>query len=210
NVDDPGSARAQVPDEVDHLLDVVRHLRARGTGIIYISHKLDEIFAVADRLTVLRDGESVATRARGAIDRGELVEVVGGRDLTALYGVRHVSDRCQTGVRPVSDTSLTPGRPALQLSDVSNAERGVRAVSLSVHPGEIVGVAGLVGSGRTELAETIFGLTPLDRGPIRVNGAAARIVTPAHAIPPRLAHVPEGRQRHGRVPNLAVAGENTP
>ena len=184
--------------EVDHLLDVVRHLRARGTGIVYISHKLEEIFAVADRLTVLRDGESIATRARDEIDRDELVRLMVGRDLAALYGARQVSD-----------TRRAPGTPALQLSEVANAARGVRQVSLTVHRGEILGLAGLVGSGRTELAETVFGLTPLDGGEILVNGTPARIDTPADAIRLGIAYVPEDRPRHGVIADLSVAANTT-
>jgi len=184
--------------EVDHLLDVVRRLRARGTAIVYISHKLEEIFAVADRITVLRDGESIATRPRDGIDRDELVRLMVGRDLTALYGARQVSDAGQT-----------PGPAALELRDVSNAARGVRRVSLSVRRGEIVGVAGLVGSGRTELAETIFGLTPLDAGEILVAGAPVRIAAPADAIRLGIAYVPEDRQRHGVIADMSVAANTT-
>ncbi|HJZ76209.1 MAG TPA: sugar ABC transporter ATP-binding protein [Vicinamibacterales bacterium] len=184
--------------EIDHLLDVVRRLRARGTGIVYISHKLDEIFAVADRVTVLRDGESIATRLREAIDRDELVRLMVGRDLTALYGTRHLPGTC-----------LAPGLAALELRHVSNAERGVRQVSLTVHRGEIVGLAGLVGSGRTELAETIFGLTPLDGGEILVNATPARIVTPADAIRLGIAYVPEDRQRHGVIADMSVVANTT-
>ena len=184
--------------EVDHLLDVVRRLRARGTGIVYISHKLEEIFAVADRITVLRDGESIATRPRQEIDRDELVRLMVGRDLTALYGARRASDAGQT-----------PGPAALELRDVSNAARGVTRVSLSVHRGEIVGIAGLVGSGRTELAETIFGLTPLDAGEILVDGAPVRIAAPADAIRLGIAYVPEDRQRHGVIADMSVAANTT-
>jgi rhamnose transport system ATP-binding protein len=179
--------------EIDRLFDVVRRLRAAGAGVIYISHKLEEIFAIADRITVLRDGESMATRPRGAIDRGELVRLMIGRELTAVYPKRPV---------PLGDV-------ALELRGVSNQARGVRQIALTVRRGEIVGLAGLVGSGRTELAETLFGLTPCDAGEIVVNGAAAAIRSPADAIRLGIGYVPEDRQQHGVIPPMAIAANTT-
>ncbi|PYR10277.1 MAG: D-xylose ABC transporter ATP-binding protein [Acidobacteria bacterium] len=172
--------------EIGGLLEVVRRLRAAGAGVIYISHKLEEIFAVADRVTVLRDGESIATRPRGQIERGELVRLMIGRELTTMYPKRVVP-----------------------LGDVALELRGVRQISLTVRRGEIVGVAGLVGSGRTELAETLFGLTPPDEGDILVNGAAAAIASPAHAIRLGIGYVPEDRQRHGVIPAMSIAANTT-
>jgi rhamnose transport system ATP-binding protein len=179
--------------EIEHLLGVVDRLRVRGTGIVYISHKLDEVFAVADRITVLRDGESIASCPRHEIDRDELVRLMVGRDLSAVYPKRPVA----------------LGGAALELRGVSNGARGVRQVSLTVRCGEIVGVAGLVGSGRTELAETIFGLTPPDAGQIFVNGAAVRIAAPADAIRLGIAYLPEDRQRHGVIGDMSVAANTT-
>jgi rhamnose transport system ATP-binding protein len=179
--------------EIDILLDVVRRLRAAGAGVIYISHKLEEIFASADRITVLRDGESIATRRRGQIERGELVRLMIGRELTAMYPKRAV---------PLGDV-------ALELRGVSNRRRRVRQISLAVRRGEIVGLAGLVGSGRTELAETLFGLTPCDEGEILVNGAAAAITSPSDAIRLGIGYVPEDRQRHGVVPPMSIAANTT-
>ena len=179
--------------EIGRLLDVVGRLRTTGAGVIYISHKLEEIFTVADRITVLRDGESVATRRRGEIDRGELVRLMIGRELAAVYPKRAV---------PLGDV-------ALELRGVSNGARGVRQITLAVRRGEIVGLAGLVGSGRTELAETLFGLTPCDAGEILVNGAAAAIRSPADAIRLGIGYVPEDRQRHGVIPPMAIAANTT-
>jgi ABC-type sugar transport system ATPase subunit len=191
NMDEP---TASLTDrERDNLLQVVRRLRARGAGVIYISHKLEEIFAIADRVTVLRDGESIATRRRDEIDRGELVRLMVGRELAAVYPKR----------------SMPLGDIALELRDVSNSARGVRKISLAVRRGEILGVAGLVGSGRTELAETIFGLTPADAGTILVNGAAARIESPADAIRLGIGYVPEDRQQHGVIPDMSIAANTT-
>jgi rhamnose transport system ATP-binding protein len=195
--------------EIEHLFGVVGRLRAGSTGIVYISHKLDEVFAVADRITVLRDGESIATRCREDIDRGELVHLMVGRELTAMYprGTRHVPGTGQAGVGLVPGSGQAPG--ALELRGLSNSERGVKQISLTVRRGEIVGIAGLVGSGRTELAETIFGLTPPDAGEILVNGAAVRIDTPADAIRLGIAYVPEDRQRHGVIAEMSVAVNTT-
>jgi rhamnose transport system ATP-binding protein len=179
--------------EIDHLLQVVRRVRDAGAGIIYISHKLEEVFAVADRMTVLRDGESIATRRRDEIQTGELIRLMVGRELSAVYPKRPV---------PL-------GTIALELRNVSNSARGVRAVSFTVRRGEILGVAGLVGSGRTELAETVFGLTPCDAGAIFVNGAAAAIGSPADAIRLGVGYVPEDRQRHGVIADMSIAANTT-
>jgi len=179
--------------EVDQLLDVVRRLRAQGAGVIYISHKLDEVFAVADRITVLRDGESIATRPRDAIDGRELVQLMVGRELTAVYPKRAV---------PL-------GASALELRGLSNTSRGLRQISLTVHRGEILGLAGLVGSGRTELAETIFGLTPCDAGEVLVNGASATIESPAEAMRLGIGYLPEDRQQHGVIADMSLASNTT-
>ena len=179
--------------EVDALLGVVARLRARGAGVVYISHKLDEIFAVADRVTVLRDGESVATRRRGEIDRAELVRLMVGRELASMYPKRQAAF----------------GVAALELRGVANAARGIDPITLTDRRGEIVGLAGLVGSGRTELAETIFGLTPRDRGEILINGALATLASPAEAVQNGVAYVPEDRQQHGIIGEMSVAANTT-
>ncbi|HWW85839.1 MAG TPA: sugar ABC transporter ATP-binding protein [Vicinamibacterales bacterium] len=186
--------------EVDRLLEVVRRLRARGTGIVYISHKLEEVFALADRITVLRDGESIVTRERDEIDQAQLVHLMVGRKLATVRPERKGS----SGARG--------GDVAIELRGLSNRERGLGAVSLAVHRGEILGMAGLVGSGRTELAETLFGLTPPDRkdaGEIVVNGAAVRISCPAEAIRLGIAYVPEDRLRHGVIAEMSIAANTT-
>jgi ABC-type sugar transport system ATPase subunit len=175
--------------EVDRMLDVVRSLRVSGVGIIYISHRLEEIFALADRITILRDGESVETKRTAELTTGELVRLMVGRELTAVYPKR----------------SVPLGGVGLELRDVGNGARGVRKVSLAVKRGEILGLAGLVGSGRTELAETIFGLTPTDGGRIAVNGKTVAVGSPADAIRVGIAYVPEDRQQHGLILPMSVA-----
>ena len=179
--------------EVQMLLDVVRRLRTGGTAVIYISHRLEEVFALADRITVLRDGESIATLRTGETTTGELVRLMVGRELAAVYPKRPV---------PLGDV-------ALELRGVSNMARAVRATSLAVRRGEILGLAGLVGSGRTELAETIFGVTPGDAGEVAVNGAVVEVRSPADAIRIGLGYLPEDRQRHGVVLPMSVSANTT-
>jgi len=175
--------------EVESLFQVIASLRGQGCGIIYISHRLDEIFAIADRITVLRDGEAIATKPAGEVDRAALIEMMVGRPVNAIFPKREV---------PL-------GEIALELRNVSCAAAGLRDISLYVRTGEILGLAGLVGAGRTELAETIFGLRPLDSGEILVRGRPVRIASPVHAIEAGLAYLPEDRRRHGVVLEMAIA-----
>jgi rhamnose transport system ATP-binding protein len=175
--------------EVERLFDVIARLREHGVGVIYISHRLEEVLAIADRTTVLRDGETIATRSREEVDRATLIGMMVGRELAAVFPKRSV---------PLGDV-------ALELRGVSHDATGVRDVSLTVRRGEILGLAGLVGSGRTQLGETIFGLTPADRGEILLGGRAVRIGSPADAIRLGIGYVPEDRRRHGVVLDMAVA-----
>ena len=176
-------------DEVERLLSVIGVLRAQGGGIVYISHRLEEVFAVSDRITVLRDGETVATRETAAIDRSELMRLMVGRALTDVFPKR----------------AVVLGDCALELRQLSNRALGLHDVSLSVRCGEVLGLAGLVGSGRTELAETLFGLAPADGGEIVLHGAPVRIESPAQAIQHGIGYVPEDRRQHGVVLEMPVA-----
>jgi rhamnose transport system ATP-binding protein len=186
-MDEPTAALTE--REVGHLLDIVRHLRQRGAGIVYITHRLDEVFALADRVTVLRDGVSVATRAASELTRSGVIALMIGRELDAVFPKR----------------PIPRGEVALELRGVTNRAAGIRDVSLTVHRGEVLGVAGLVGSGLTQVAETIFGLTPADAGEIVVDGAAIAIRSPADAIRAGIAYVPEDRRQHGVVLEMSVA-----
>jgi rhamnose transport system ATP-binding protein len=181
---------ASLTHKEQHLLfAVVRDLRAAGVGVIYISHRLEEIFALADRVTVLRDGESVGTHAVGDINEAGLIRLMVGREVAQVY--------------PPSEA--VPGNVVLSLKQVGCAESGVHDVSLEVRAGEILGLAGLVGAGRTELARVIFGLTPADAGEIRLNGEALSLRSPRDAVNHGIAYVPEDRRRHGVVLELPVA-----
>ena len=189
--------------EQERLHGIVRDLRATGVGVIYISHRLEEVFALADRVTVLRDGESVATRpvAMSVPDsvpeaaglpvshEAELIRLMVGREVSQLF--------------PPAEGA--PGKPVLTLVGVGCAMSGVRNVSLEVRAGEVVGLAGLVGAGRTELARVLFGLTPADSGEIRLGGIAATLRSPREAIARGIAYLPEDRRRHGVILEMPIA-----
>lgn len=202
--------------EQDQLFAIVRELRTSGVGVIYISHRLEEIFALADRVTVLRDGESVGTLPVGEIDEAGLIRLMVGREVDQLY-----PDLAQH-LHPIDETSLdddaaplardsthqpppATAAPTLRLRGVGCAAAGVQNVSFDVRPGEIFGLAGLVGAGRTELARILFGLTPADTGEIIVNGQKRAIHSPRDAVDLGIAYVPEDRRRHGVVLELPIA-----
>jgi rhamnose transport system ATP-binding protein len=175
--------------EVESLFKIIAVLRGQGAGIIYISHRLEEISAIADRVTVLRDGETIATRRMEEVDKAALIGMMVGREISAVFPKRAV---------PL-------GESIIELRRVSNRAAGLRDISLSVRSGEVLGVAGLVGSGRTQLAETLFGLTPADSGEILVSGTSVRITSPAQAIDLGIGYVPEDRRQHGVVLELPIA-----
>ena len=179
--------------EVDSLFNIIALLRGQGAGIIYISHRLEEISAIADRVTVLRDGATIATRRMEEVDKTALIGMMVGREISAVFPKRAVPLRGES----------------IELRRVSNRAAGLRDISLSVRSGEILGVAGLVGSGRTQLAETMFGLTPADSGEILISGTAVRITSPAQAIDLGVGYVPEDRRQHGVVLELPIASNTS-
>jgi rhamnose transport system ATP-binding protein len=179
--------------EVASLFRVIASLKSEGAGIVYISHRLEEIATIADRITVLRDGESIGTRDAGDVGRDQLIAMMVGREVAAVY--------------PKRDAPI--GEVALELRGVGSRDAGVADVSLKVRHGEILGIAGLVGSGRTQLAETVFGLTPSDSGEIVLNGEPARIGSPADAIARGIGYVPEDRRQHGVVLDLSIAANTS-
>jgi rhamnose transport system ATP-binding protein len=185
-MDEPTASLSE--PEVERLFEVVARLKTERVGIIYISHRLEEILSIADRVTVLRDGTTVETRARAGLQRSTLINLMIGRELSAIFPKRTVA----------------LGEVALELRRLTCTAAGVRDVSLEVRSGEIVGLAGLVGSGRTELAQTVFGLTPADSGDVLVHGRPIEIRSPAGAIHAGIGYLPEDRQQHGVVPQMAV------
>jgi rhamnose transport system ATP-binding protein len=185
---------ASLTQKEQHLLfAVVRDLRKNGVGVIYISHRLEEIFALADRVTVLRDGESVGTHPVADMSEGTLIRLMVGREVAQIY--------------PPAESA--PGEVALALRGVGCAASGIRAISLEVRAGEIFGLAGLVGAGRTELARILFGLTPADAGEILLHGQPIALHSPQAAIAHGIAYVPEDRRRHGVVLDLPIAHNMT-
>ena len=184
-MDEPTAALTEY--DVTRLFDIVRKLKARGVAVIYISHKLDEIFAIADRVTVLRDGAHVATKRVADTDAAELVQLMVGRKIESLF----------------PKVTVPIGEPVLEVKDLERRPL-TRKVSLTVRAGEIVGLAGLVGSGRSELAQTIFGVTPAEGGEIRIRGRAVDIRSPAQARALGIAYVPEDRGTQGLVRPMTV------
>ena len=184
-MDEPTAALTEA--DVRRLFDIVRRLRGRGVGIIYISHRMDEIFEISDRVTVLRDGAYIGTRATAETNSGELVHMMVGRRIEALF--------------PKIEVPI--GEPVLEVSHLV-AKPMTRDVSLTVRAGEIVGLAGLVGSGRSELAQALFGITPAVSGEVRLNGRVVTIRSPADARELGLAYVPEDRGTQGLVRPMSV------
>jgi rhamnose transport system ATP-binding protein len=178
---------ASLPEEeAGRVLDVVRQLRSQGCGVVYVSHRLEEVLAIADRVTVLRDGAVVATLAADRTNRGELVKLMVGRPIEDAYPSR----------------LATPGETLLEVRGLTAA--GLRDVSISVRAGEIVGLFGLVGAGRTELARVLFGLERADGGTATLRGRPYAPRSPADAIAAGVAYVPEDRPRHGVLLDLDV------
>ncbi len=175
--------------ETERLFETVRRLRASGLGIVYISHRLEEIFAIADRVTVLRDGRAVATAATSDVDRAALIRWMVGRDLSEEFPAR----------------SHATGAPVLEVRQLSAPPRFSDA-TFSVRAGEIVGLGGLVGAGRTSAALAIAGALPCT-GDVSLAGTHARFRSPAEAIAGGLAYVTEDRKAFGLFP-LMGAGEN--
>jgi rhamnose transport system ATP-binding protein len=175
--------------ESEQLFKVLAELRAAGVGIIYISHRLEELSRAADRVTVLRDGALIATRPMADTDKQELIRLMVGRELTTVFPKQNV---------PI-------GESVLELRGVSCQASGVQGINLTVRAGEIIGLGGLVGAGRTELARVLFGLTPADAGEIIVRGRQVQIDSPQRAIELGIAYVPEDRRRHGVILDLPIA-----
>lgn len=167
--------------ELEQLFQIIKSLISHGVTIVYISHRLDEIFEIADEVTVLKDGEVVATRDIKEVARPELIRMMIGRTLDEAFPP------------PVGDGI---GEPVLVAENVTTHKLPY-PFSLTLHAGEILGIAGMVGSGRSELAHALFGADPLKSGTIRLNGRRIRIRSPKQAVRTQLALVPEDRKTQG-------------
>jgi rhamnose transport system ATP-binding protein len=174
-------------NEVADLFRLVRRLRDGGTAIIFISHRLEELFEIADRVTVLRDGTYVGTRPIKDVSRDDLIRMMVGRTITNLF--------------PKQDVKA--GELVLQVEKISRPG-AFRNVSFELRKGEILGMAGLVGAGRTNVARAIFGVEPATSGRILLDGREVTITSPQQAIALGLAYVPEDRQLHGLIPAMHI------
>ena len=187
--DEPTSSLT--PTERDGLFALIRQLKSSGKGIIYISHRIPEVYAIADRVTVLRDGRVVANRATSEVSPDELINMIAGRRL---------AEELQHTAKPAARSG---GTEALRLNGVSAAGK-LHDINLTLRTGEIFGLAGLVGSGRTELARCIFGADRKDAGSVYVNGRPLDLRQPSDAKAAGIALIPEDRRKQALVPGMDV------
>ena len=185
-MDEPTSSLTQ--RESEHLFRVVKDLRSRGVAIIYVSHRLSEVKELADRVVVLRDGKNAGELRREDVTHDRMVSLMVGRDLTHHY----------------LHTPHPPGDVVLEVRELRTAMYPRQALSFDVRAGEIVGVAGLVGAGRSELLNTVFGVYPRVGGTVRVAGRDVNAASPIDAIRAGIALVPEDRKRQGLILEMAV------
>jgi ribose transport system ATP-binding protein len=178
-MDEPTAALA--PREVEKLFSILRELKSHGIGIIFIGHRLEEIFEIADRITVMRDGKTIGTWGLKDLTRRTLIEQMVGRTLEEEYPKATVS----TGAKVLDVKSLSAGR--------------IRDISFSVHAGEVLGLAGLMGAGRTEAARLIFGADKKESGEVSINGKIAHINSPRDAIKSGICLLTEDRKAQGLI-----------
>jgi len=184
--DEPSSFLNQEEQEV--LFRLIGSLRSEGGAVVYISHRLEEVFQIADRVTVLKDGQPMGCLPTDQVDREMLIRLMTGRELKEFYP---------------SKEGRSPGEAALKVEDLSWQGK-VEGVDFQVREGEILGIYGLVGSGRTELAKLIFGRHRCDRGRIMIQGREVKAASPREGIAAGVAYVPEDRRREGLVLGLSV------
>lgn len=186
-MDEPTSSLSR--GEAERLFEVVKDLRAKGVSILYISHRLGEVVELADRVVVLRDGEKVGELDRDEITHDRMVGLMVGRDLSQFYAHR----------------PQAPGEVALAVSGLRTSAHPSHPIDFELRAGEIVGMAGLVGAGRTEILQTLFGIAPALAGTVAVGGLPRLIAHPRAAIAAGMALVPEDRKHQGLVLEMAVA-----
>jgi ABC-type sugar transport system ATPase subunit/ribose/xylose/arabinose/galactoside ABC-type transport system permease subunit len=189
-MDEPTAALT--PEEVGDLFRIVRRLRDQGTAIVFISHRLDEVFSISDRITVLRDGHCIGTREVAQTSKEEIIRMMVGRELGELF------DKPQTQI----------GEARLRVENLSSEGR-FADISFEVRRGEILGVAGLVGAGRTDVAQAIFGIHPTSNGQVTLDGKPLSINSPRQAIDQGIAYVPEDRAHHGLLLPMSIATNTT-
>ena len=185
-MDEPTSSLTQ--PETERLFGVIHQLQKRKVSVVYISHRLGEVRALADRVEVLRDGQNAGSLVPPRITHEEMVRLMVGRDVSLFY---HQLER-------------KPGKPALQVEDLHTAAHPLHALNFQVRAGEMLGIAGLVGAGRTELMQTLFGVVPPASGILRVKGTSFRPKSPLEAIRRGLALVPEDRKLQALILDMAT------
>lgn len=190
-LDEPTAALTSV--EVDELFRIMNELKAKGIGMIYISHRMDEIKRISDRVTVMRDGEYIGTVNTDETDDSEIVRMMVGR---VIYGTKKEKSAC-----PENSPTV------LEVEDL-NVGDSVKNVSFKLKKGEILGFSGLMGAGRTEVARAIFGADRIDSGTIKINGAEVEIDSPEKAVKQGIAYISEDRKRFGLLLDKSVT-ENT-
>jgi rhamnose transport system ATP-binding protein len=189
-MDEPTSSLTQ--GEVEELFSIVRQLRLSGTAIVFISHRLEELFAIADRVTTLRDGSYVGTRAMTDVTTEDLIRMMVGRNLDQLFPKQAVE----------------AGAVILEVEGLT-VEGTFYDVSFKLRRGEILGMAGLIGAGRTNVARAIFGVEPATSGTIRLDGKVVTINSPEKAMALGIGYVPEDRKEHGLVLAMSIANNIT-
>lgn len=180
--------------EVATLFDVIRQLKREGVAVIFVSHRLDELYAVCDRVTIMRDGETVGDHAIARITKLELVAKMLGKELGEVH---------RSGVTGFGATVHEGRQHVLEARHLRRGQ-ALRGVDLSVRAGEIVGLAGLLGSGRTETARALFGADPLDSGTIRIDNLPVQLGSPADAIRAKIGFCSEDRKTEGIIPYMSV------
>jgi methyl-galactoside transport system ATP-binding protein len=186
-MDEPTSSLTE--NEVSHLFDIIRDLRSKGIAIIYISHKMEEIFRIADLVTIMRDGRIIGTYPVKELDNNKLISLMVGRDTIHRF--------------PPVESLI--GDVCLEVKNLSAADpRSFQNISFELHKGEILGIGGLVGAQRTELVEAIFGIRSINTGEVLVNGKPLKKLTPRQAIDSGIGLVTEDRRNTGIFPLLSI------
>jgi galactofuranose transport system ATP-binding protein len=180
--------------EVETLFGVIRQLREEGVGVIYVSHRLDELYEICDSVTILRDGRVVHAGELAELSRLQLIAYMLGRELAEVE---------EEGATGFGEEHEAAREPVLEVQGLTQRPR-LREITFDVRPGEVVGLAGLLGAGRTETAKAIFGAEPLDSGSVRVGGEDLRTGSPGAAIKAGIAFLPEDRKSEGIIPDLSV------
>jgi inositol transport system ATP-binding protein len=187
-MDEPSSALSE--KEVEILFKIIEDLKSKGVAIIYISHKMDEIYQIADRITVLRDGQFIATKNTADLDKNSLIALMVGREIEELF----------------TSKSLAKDEIVLKVKNLHKKGK-FSDINFEVHAGEVLGIAGLMGAGRTEIARAIFGLDSFDSGEILLKGKTVQIRTPKDAIEQGIGYVSEDRKALGFIPELKMADQ---